>query len=210
MAAAVAAIYRYPVKGLSAEGLDRVTLMPGECLPHDRRFAIALGSTLFDPQRPAWLSKTHFIMLMRDEKLAQLQTRFDAETGVFMLLYLDLAYEEARRDHMRLTRVQLYEAIVEGAARRLRPKFMTFATMSIGLIPILWSTGTGSEIMKRIAAPMIGGICTSVILELLVYPAIYAVWRERSLKQELSHDQIIAPSHLGAAQVVRTNTTTIR
>ena len=134
----------------------------------------------------------------------------DAETGVFMLLYLDLAYEEARRDHMRLTRVQLYEAIVEGAARRLRPKFMTFATMSIGLIPILWSTGTGSEIMKRIAAPMIGGICTSVILELLVYPAIYAVWRERSLKQELSHDQIIAPSHLGAAQVVRTNTTTIR
>jgi Cu(I)/Ag(I) efflux system membrane protein CusA/SilA len=134
----------------------------------------------------------------------------DAETGVFMLLYLDLAYEEARRDHMRLTRVQLYEAIVEGAARRLRPKFMTFATMSIGLIPILWSTGTGSEIMKRIAAPMIGGICTSVILELLVYPAIYAVWRERSLKQELSHDQIITPSHLGAAQVVRTNTTTIR
>src|SRR5882672_246626 len=131
----------------------------------------------------------------------------DAETGVFMLLYLDLAYEEARRDHVRLTKAQLYEAIVDGAAKRLRPKFMTFATMSIGLIPILWSTGTGSEIMKRIAAPMVGGICTSVILELLVYPAIYAVWRERSLRQELSHDKILATSHIGAAQVVGTDST---
>jgi copper/silver efflux system protein len=110
----------------------------------------------------------------------------DAETGVFMLLYLDLAYEEARREHGSLTKTLLDEVIVEGAARRLRPKFMTFATMSIGLIPILWSTGTGSEIMKRIAAPMVGGICTSVILELLVYPAIYAVWRERSLDQKIS------------------------
>ncbi len=105
----------------------------------------------------------------------------DAETGVFMLLYLDLAYERARREHSRWTREYLYEAIVEGAAKRLRPKFMTFATMSIGLIPILWSTGTGSEIMKRIAAPMVGGIVTSFVLELLVYPAIYAFWRERSL-----------------------------
>ncbi len=68
----ITAIYRYPVKGLSAEKLDRVALTPGECLPHDRRFAIALGSTLFDPERPEWLSKIHFIMLMRDEKLAQL------------------------------------------------------------------------------------------------------------------------------------------
>jgi hypothetical protein len=85
MAATVAAIYRYPVKGLSAETLDRVALIPGECLPHDRRFAIALGSTVFDPQRPEWLSKIHFIMLMRDEKLAQLQTRFDAENGVLTI-----------------------------------------------------------------------------------------------------------------------------
>src|SRR6202011_2262916 len=85
MAAAVTAIYRYPVKGLSAEKMDRVALIPGECLPHDRRFAIALGSTPFDPQRPEWLSKTHFIMLMRDEKLAQLQTRFDAESGVLTI-----------------------------------------------------------------------------------------------------------------------------
>jgi uncharacterized protein len=85
MAATVTAIYRYPVKGLSAERMDRVALIPGECLPHDRRFAIALGSTLFDPQHPEWLSKVHFIMLMRDEKLAQLQTRFDAESGVLTI-----------------------------------------------------------------------------------------------------------------------------
>jgi Cu(I)/Ag(I) efflux system membrane protein CusA/SilA len=109
----------------------------------------------------------------------------DAETGVFMLLYLDLAYEKAMREHARLTRTQLYEAIVEGAAKRLRPKFMTFATMSVGLIPILWSTGTGSEIMKRIAAPMVGGIVTSFLLELLVYPAIYAFWRQASAEPEV-------------------------
>jgi copper/silver efflux system protein len=105
----------------------------------------------------------------------------DAETGVFMLLYLDLAYEKARRRYGVLTREQLEEAIVEGAAKRLRPKFMTFATMCLGLIPVLWATGTGSEIMKRIAAPMVGGILTSFALELLVYPAIYSVWRQRTL-----------------------------
>ena len=85
MATTVTAIYRYPVKGLSAEKMDRVALMPRECLPHDRRFAIALGSAHFDPQRPEWLSKTHFIMLMRDEKLAQLQTSFDAESGILAI-----------------------------------------------------------------------------------------------------------------------------
>jgi Cu(I)/Ag(I) efflux system membrane protein CusA/SilA len=107
----------------------------------------------------------------------------DAETGVFMLLYLDLAHEAARRSHSPFTRSHLIEAVVEGAAKRLRPKFMTFATMSLGLIPILWSTGTGSEVMKRIAAPMVGGICTSFILQLLVYPAIYATWKERELRK---------------------------
>jgi copper/silver efflux system protein len=116
----------------------------------------------------------------------------DAQTGVFMLLYLDLAYKAASHRHLHLTRQQLYEAIVDGAAKRLRPKLMTFAAMSVGLIPILWSNGTGSEIMKRIAAPMVGGICTSFILELLVYPAIYAVWRERDLKKETNRNEIIA------------------
>ena len=130
----------------------------------------------------------------------------DAETGVFMLLYLDLAYEAARREHPQFTQVHLYDAIVEGAARRLRPKFMTFAIMCIGLIPILWSNGTGSEIMKRMAAPMIGGIFTSFILELLVYPPIYAVWREKGLKKEPIRDQIMAAGHLGAAQVIGADT----
>jgi copper/silver efflux system protein len=123
----------------------------------------------------------------------------DAETGVFMLLYLDLAYEKAKREQTHLTRQSLYESIVEGAARRLRPKFMTFATMCIGLVPILWSTGTGSEIMKRIAAPMIGGICTSFLLELLVYPAVYAVWRERPLNSELGDDEILSRGHFDSA-----------
>src|SRR5262245_39013365 len=86
MATTIRAIYRYPVKGLSAEKLDRVALTQGECLPHDRRFAIALGSTSFDPQNPVWLPKTHFIMLMRDEKLALLQTRFDEESEVLTIV----------------------------------------------------------------------------------------------------------------------------
>jgi uncharacterized protein len=77
----VAAIYRYPVKGLSPEALDRTVLAPGDCLPHDRRFAIALPSTRFDPERPKWAPKTCFVMLMRDEALAHLHTRFDPETG---------------------------------------------------------------------------------------------------------------------------------
>ena len=81
----VVAIYRYPVKGLSAEEIDRVVLTPGECLPHDRRFAIALGSTRFDPEHPEWLPKTHSIMLMRDEKLARLRTHFDVESGVLAI-----------------------------------------------------------------------------------------------------------------------------
>jgi copper/silver efflux system protein len=117
----------------------------------------------------------------------------DAETGVFMLLYLDLAYEKARRTHGQLTDTQLVEAIVEGAAKRLRPKFMTFATMTIGLAPILWSTGTGSAILKRIAAPMVGGIVTSFLLELLVYPAIYAIWRNPPRQQEArNHHHLLA------------------
>lgn len=101
----------------------------------------------------------------------------DAETGVFMLLYLDLAYEKARREGRLRDLSGLRQAIVEGAARRIRPKFMTVATMFLGLVPIMWSTGTGADVMKRIAAPMIGGIFTSFLLELVVYPAIYEFWR---------------------------------
>ncbi len=80
----------------------------------------------------------------------------DAETGVFMLLYLDLAYEQARKEGRLRSRADLQEAIVHGAAKRLRPKFMTVATTFIGFFPIMWATGTGSDVMKRIAAPMVG------------------------------------------------------
>ncbi len=101
----------------------------------------------------------------------------DAETGVFMLLYLDLAYEQARKEGRLTSLVDLRAAIVNGAAKRIRPKFMTVATMFLGLVPVMWATGTGSDVMKRIAAPMIGGIFTSFLLELVVYPAVYEIWR---------------------------------
>ncbi len=101
----------------------------------------------------------------------------DAETGVFMLLYLDLAYAQAKKEGRLGTLAELREAIVHGAVKRIRPKFMTVATDFIGLVPILWAMGTGSDVMKRIAAPLIGGVFTSFLLELLVYPAIYEVWK---------------------------------
>jgi Cu(I)/Ag(I) efflux system membrane protein CusA/SilA len=107
----------------------------------------------------------------------------DAETGVFMLLYLDLAYEQARREGRMRDLNDLKDAIVEGAVKRLRPKVMTVAVMFMGLVPIMWSHGTGSDVMRRIAAPMIGGIFTSFLMELLVYPVIYEFWRARQVRQ---------------------------
>ena len=109
----------------------------------------------------------------------------DAETGVFMLLYLDLAYEDARRKGRLRSLAALREAILQGAVKRIRPKFMTVATTFIGLVPILWATGTGADVMKRIAAPVVGGVLTSFVLELLVYPAIYEVckWNFEVKKQ---------------------------
>jgi copper/silver efflux system protein len=101
----------------------------------------------------------------------------DAETGVFMLLYLDLSYEQARREGRLRSLRDLQEAVLHGAVKRIRPKFMTVAVMFMGLVPIMWSTGTGADVMKRIAAPMIGGIFTSFILELVVYPVIYEIWK---------------------------------
>ncbi|MGZ3445951.1 MAG: efflux RND transporter permease subunit, partial [Myxococcaceae bacterium] len=105
----------------------------------------------------------------------------DAETGVFMLLFLDLAYDEARAAGRLRTRGDLVEAIVHGAVKRVRPKAMTVAAAFMGLLPILWATGTGADLMKRIAAPMVGGLVTSFILELLVYPAVYFLWKGRGL-----------------------------
>jgi copper/silver efflux system protein len=105
----------------------------------------------------------------------------DAETGVFMLLYLDLACEQARRAGRLTSRAALQDAIVQGAAKRLRPKVMTVAAMFLGLLPIMWASGTGSDVMKRIAAPLVGGILTSFLLELVVYPPLYQLWKRRSL-----------------------------
>ncbi|HYL15839.1 MAG TPA: CusA/CzcA family heavy metal efflux RND transporter [Terriglobales bacterium] len=101
----------------------------------------------------------------------------DAETGVFMLLYLDLAFDQAKKEGRLGSLAGLQEAIMHGAVKRIRPKVMTVAVMFLGLVPIMWSTGAGADVMKRIAAPMIGGIFTSFILELVVYPAIYEVWK---------------------------------
>ena len=101
----------------------------------------------------------------------------DAETGMFMLLYLDLAYAERRARGQMRDWYDLKEAILDGAVKRLRPKVMTVGVMFMGLVPIMWSTGAGADVMKRIAAPMIGGIFTSFILELVVYPAVYEIWK---------------------------------
>jgi uncharacterized protein YcbX len=111
MAATVTALYRYPIKGLSAEPLARVRLAPLQCLPQDRRFALALAATRFDPQHPQWLPKIHFAMLMRDEKLAQLRTRFDEASGVLT----------AERDG----KVVLRETITEPEGRRRAGAFFT-------------------------------------------------------------------------------------
>jgi len=106
----------------------------------------------------------------------------DAETGVVMLLYLDLAYDEWKQKGSMRNLADLCDAIYHGAVKRLRPKIMTASVIIAGLAPILWSTGTGADVMKRIAAPMVGGVVTSTISVLVVYPAIYYLWRSRQIK----------------------------
>jgi Cu(I)/Ag(I) efflux system membrane protein CusA/SilA len=111
----------------------------------------------------------------------------DAETGVFMLLFLDLSYYDAVRKGKMKTYEDLKEAIIHGAVKRIRPKMMTVMAAMMGLVPIMWSLGTGADMMKRIAAPMIGGLVTSFIMELLVYPPIYAIWKWR---YEMKHGTV--------------------
>lgn len=106
----------------------------------------------------------------------------DAETGVFMLMYLDHAYEDRIKAGKLNTKQDLEDAVIEGAVHRVRPKLMTVLALFMGLIPIMWSTGAGSDVMKRIAAPMIGGLATSFILELLIYPVIFYIWKEQIFK----------------------------
>ncbi|MFA5181025.1 MAG: CusA/CzcA family heavy metal efflux RND transporter [Syntrophales bacterium] len=107
----------------------------------------------------------------------------DAETGVVMLLYLDLAYEKWKKDGKMHTLADLRESVMYGAVKRIRPKIMTVSVILAGLIPIMFSHGTGADVMKRIAAPMVGGVITSTILELVIYPAIYMLWKGRGFKE---------------------------
>jgi len=106
-----------------------------------------------------------------------------AETGVIMLIYLEQAWDEIRRKKERVTVKDLYDAIIVGAVDRVRPKMMTVCAIMAGLMPIMWGTGTGSQVMKRIAAPMVGGMISSTILTLVVIPALYAVIKEWSIKE---------------------------
>ncbi len=108
----------------------------------------------------------------------------DAETGVFMLLYLDLAYEDQVRSGKMRTIEDLDEAIMHGAVKRIRPKMMTVMCAFMGLLPIMWATGAGGDVMRRIAAPMIGGLASSFILELLVYPVIFHTWKWKFVMKE--------------------------
>ena len=123
----------------------------------------------------------------------------DAETGVFMLLFLDLSYDDAKKRGRLRNPQDLDEAIVHGAVKRVRPKMMTVTAAFIGLLPIMWSIGAGADVMKRIAAPMIGGLVTSFLLELLVYPAVYKLWKRQTELREvfarLAHDQLEPDNH---------------
>ncbi|MCW7492610.1 CusA/CzcA family heavy metal efflux RND transporter [Leptospira sp. 2 VSF19] len=105
----------------------------------------------------------------------------DAETGVFMLMYLDLSFEKHKIQNPNMNIPELKLAIIEGAVHRIRPKMMTVLSGFIGLLPIMWATGSGSDLMKRIAAPMVGGLVTSFALELVVYPAIYFLWKQKEM-----------------------------
>ncbi|MEK7298659.1 MAG: CusA/CzcA family heavy metal efflux RND transporter [Candidatus Margulisiibacteriota bacterium] len=105
----------------------------------------------------------------------------DAETGIFMLLFLDMAYRDSVRQGTMNSAQDLKEAIVHGAVKRIRPKMMTVMAAFMGLLPLMWSMGTGADVMKRIAAPMVGGLVTSFVLELLIYPVIYFYWRSKKV-----------------------------
>jgi Cu(I)/Ag(I) efflux system membrane protein CusA/SilA len=120
----------------------------------------------------------------------------DAETGVVMLLYLDLAYEQWIKEGKMRNVTDLRDAIYHGAVKRVRPKAMTATVIIAGLLPILWSHGAGADVMKRIATPMIGGVVTSTLMELLVYPAIFYLWRARRIRTPLT--QPSAPGELAA------------
>ena len=106
------------------------------------------------------------------------------ELGLLMMLYLDIAWRQGIADGRMRHRRDLTDAIVEGAAKRLRPKLMTGLALFMGLVPIMYSTGTGADVMKRVAAPMLGGVGTALLIVLIVFPAVFAVWRGRRLDEK--------------------------
>jgi Cu(I)/Ag(I) efflux system membrane protein CusA/SilA len=106
------------------------------------------------------------------------------ETGIVMLVYLDEVFKTRQADHKMNTPADLHEGIIEGAVDRVRPKIMTVATTLIGLLPVMWGTGTGSQIMKRIAAPMVGGLVSSTIMTLIIIPVIYNLWKHWELNNQ--------------------------
>jgi copper/silver efflux system protein len=119
-----------------------------------------------------------------------------AETGVIMLIYLDHAWKARLGLSERPTGRDLYEAVIEGAVERVRPKMMTVTAIIAGLLPILWGNGTGASVMKRIAAPMVGGMLSSTVLTLIVIPAVYSLWRERQISVRSTTEE---DSHVRAA-----------
>ena len=121
-----------------------------------------------------------------------------AETGVVMLLYLDLAFELWKSKGRMNTTGDLVQAIHHGAVKRIRPKIMTICVIIAGLVPIMWSHGAGADVMKRIAAPMVGGVITSGVMELLVFPVIYFMWRGAKLKQDMNPSVTAQPIEDGA------------
>jgi Cu(I)/Ag(I) efflux system membrane protein CusA/SilA len=122
-----------------------------------------------------------------------------AETGVVMILYLNRAFGERQAAGRIITAADVNAAIESGAVERVRPKLMTVTAIMAGLLPILWSAGTGADLMKRIAAPMVGGMVSSTVLTLLVIPAVYSVWKERSLHRHeagASEERALEPTGL--------------
>ena len=148
--------------------LSGILVPHGEHLTHARGFALSLAYVL-------GMAITYALAGVA------------AETGVVMLIYLDQAYREKQwqclEEGRELTTNDLYVALMTGAAERLRPKIMTVTAIMAGLLPILWSTGTGSEVMRRIAAPMVGGMVSSTLLTLIVIPALYALCKQYSINK---------------------------
>ena len=124
-----------------------------------------------------------------------------AETGVVMLLYLDQAYHDRGERGLLRGRADVDAAVEHGAVERVRPKMMTVTAIIAGLLPILWSQGAGADVMKRIAAPMVGGMVSSTILTLVVIPAIYSLWRERELAREARRAPGSAPAPISAEEI---------